>query len=81
MNREQAIDIIARHARARWAQDFGEDGDWEAYPEIGEYDWNDVAATIQQEHAFPTPAEFDEAYALLSASATRTDHQTVQDAP
>lgn len=66
---EKAIDIIAQHVRARWAQDFGEDGDWESYPELGEMDWNDVAATIQAAHPFPTPAEFDEAYHLLSTRA------------
>ncbi len=70
MTPEQAIDIVARHAVAQWADGFGEDDDWESlYPEIGELDFNDVAAAVQAKHPFPSAAEFDEAYALLAARA------------
>ena len=66
MTPEQAIDIVASHAVATAVEDICEDG-WEDYDEIGEYDWEDVCATMRTRHPFPDPAKYDEAVKVLAA--------------
>jgi len=53
---------------------------WENYPEIGEYDWEDIARRVGALLVPPTSEEFAEAYAVLKAGAEAWEHDEEADA-
>jgi len=63
MNLDRAVDIIARAIVAELARD--EAGDkWEDHPLIGEFDFGEVEARVEEmvSEISPTSAEYDAAY-------------------
>ena len=65
---EGALRIVAQHVLARAA----EDAEWDMYPDIGEYDWAEIAELLTEKLA-PYPARFDEAYAFLAKRTGAVD--------
>jgi hypothetical protein len=68
MRLKKAIRIVARHAVSNAA---AVDVDWQDYPELGERDWQAVAAEINRLTPTPDLDRFGKAYELLSARADR----------
>lgn len=62
-----AIDTVARQLIYKTASD----GDWEDFPEIGEYDWDAVSRRAQEllDSIRHSTEAFNAAYALLEARA------------
>lgn len=68
MTVDEAITIVARAAIAAIVASASVEDSWESFPEIGEDDWEAVVQRAE-ELTVPTAAEYEEAYALLSARA------------
>lgn len=66
MKPEEAIEIIAHHVVVQGASRFVETHGWEAYPDIGEHDWNRVVEKVVE---LTPDVDFDEAYRVLSKRA------------
>jgi hypothetical protein len=66
MSVEEAIDVVVQHARAAALEDALA---WEDYPEIGEFDWDEIIGRASS--PYPEHEKFLEAYKLLAARATK----------
>ena len=66
MTHDEALVVVARKV----AHNMLSDTDlWELYPEVGEYDWEQIEELIGQMVAEVDHQEFLEAYALLESAA------------
>lgn len=69
MTHEEAIDVIAWHVLGQAVIRGAADSEWEDYPDIGEHDWEKIAAKVDHlAEIFPFDAQdrFDQAYELLA---------------
>jgi hypothetical protein len=63
MDLDLAVATIARHILATAATD----AEWDCYPEIGEYDWEEVCVYLQSNNPFPDADQFAAASTYLEA--------------
>lgn len=68
MSLTEARVIVAKQMIARAVRKFMERG-WEDFPELGEYDWDEVVLVSDHLSDFPSYDDYTEAYRLLSERA------------
>lgn len=67
---ESDLTIVAMHAAASAVEDMLGDG-WERYPDLGEYDWQEVHDKLQAAHPYPDHPAYLAAYDRLSTRAEK----------
>lgn len=67
MNEKLAYSVIIQHIMAAAAERV----EWEDYPEIGEYDWDDIGAKLDSQFFFPNAELYKEAYDFLTNRAEK----------
>jgi len=69
---KDAIDIVARHALIYLVEQFLSD-EWDAYPDIGEDDWETIVEAAHALVVEPSEAAYDKAYEFLAARADNNE--------